>query len=128
MLEVVAALIYDSFGRFLIAQRPKNKTRALEWEFVGGKVENGETKQEALVRECREELGVTVSVKQEFIDIEYTYPDTKVHLTLFECDIIEGEIQKIEHNDLTWISPKDIPEYYFCPADKDILDKIRRNS
>ena len=122
--EVVAALIWNG-DRFMICQRPAHKARGLLWEFVGGKVEPGETKQAALVRECREELDVTVSVGEPYMDVVLDYPDLLVHLTLFSARIAEGTPRLLEHNDLRWITPAEIPEYDFCPADVEILDKIR---
>lgn len=122
--EVVAALIWNG-DRFMICQRPAHKARGLLWEFVGGKVEPGETKQAALVRECREELDVTVSVGEPYMDVVHDYPDLLVHLTLFSARIAEGTLRLLEHNDLRWITPAEIPEYDFCPADVEILDKIR---
>ena len=122
--EVVAALIWDG-DRFMICQRPAHKARGLLWEFVGGKVEPGETKEDALVRECREELAVTVSVGDVFMDVVHDYPDLLVHLTLFHAKITEGEPQILEHNDLKWITPAEIPQYDFCPADVEILEQIR---
>ena len=124
MTEVVAALIWDN-GKFLICQRPAHKARGLLWEFVGGKVEPGETKEQALIRECIEELAVTISVSDVFMDVTHEYPDLTVHLTLFNATIVEGEPQKLEHNDIQWITPSEIPNYEFCPADVDILEKIR---
>ena len=121
--EVVAALIWDG-GRFMICQRPAHKARGLLWEFVGGKVEPGETKEQALVRECREELAVTLSVGEEFMEVVHTYPDITVRLTLFHGAISEGEPQKLEHNDIRWITPAEIPQYDFCPADEEILERI----
>lgn len=123
MVEVVAALIWDK-DKFMICQRPSTKSCALLWEFVGGKVEPGETKEEALIRECQEELGITLSVGDEFIDVVHEYPDITVHLTLFNAVIAEGLPQKLEHNDIKWITPAEIPEYDFCPADTEILEKI----
>ena len=125
MVEVVAALIWDG-DRFMICQRPAHKARGLLWEFVGGKVEPGETPTEALVRECREELAVTVAVGNVFMDVIHTYPDITVHLTLFHATIAQGTPQKLEHNDIQWISPAQIPDYDFCPADVEILAKIRQ--
>ena len=123
MTEVVAALIWDN-DKFMICQRPAHKSCALLWEFVGGKVEPGETKEQALIRECQEELDVTLSVGDEFIDVVHQYPDIKVHLTLFNATIAEGVPQKLEHNDIKWITPLEIPNYDFCPADTEILKKI----
>lgn len=122
-IEVVAALIWSG-ERFLICQRPQNKARALLWEFVGGKVEIGETKEEALVRECKEELDVILSVKDLFMEVTHEYPDVTVHLSLFNATILEGEPKMLEHNDIKWITPKEIPNFNFCPADEEILEKI----
>ena len=127
MTEVVAALIQKD-GRFLICQRPAHKARGLLWEFVGGKVEPGESKAQALIRECREELGVTVTVQDVFMEVTHEYPDLIVHLTLFYARIAEGEPQKLEHNDLRWITPREIPQYPFCPADESILKAITETS
>ena len=123
MTEVVAALIWQG-DKFMICQRPAHKARGLLWEFVGGKVEPGETKEQALIRECQEELAVTLSVEDVFMDVVHEYPDLTVHLTLFNATIAEGEPQKLEHNDIQWITPNEIPNYDFCPADKEILDRI----
>ena len=124
MIEVVAALIWDG-DRFLICQRPAHKARGLLWEYVGGKVEAGETKQEALIRECREELGVTITVGDVFMDVVHEYPDITVHLTLFHTEITKGTIQLLEHNAVAWITPAEIPDYSFCPADKDINERLQ---
>ena len=121
--EVVAALIWDG-DKFMICQRPEHKARGLLWEFVGGKVEQGETKEQALIRECQEELAVTLSVGVMFMDVTHEYPDLTVHLTLFNATIAEGEPQKLEHNDIKWITPSEIQNYEFCPADEEILAKI----
>ena len=126
MTEVVAALIWDR-NKFMICQRPAHKARGLLWEFVGGKVEPGETKEQALIRECQEELAITLSVGDIFIDVMHEYPDITVHLTLFNATIAEGVPQMLEHNDIKWITPGEIPAYEFCPADKEILDKIVRD-
>ncbi len=124
MTEVVAALIWDG-PKFMICQRPAHKARGLLWEFVGGKVEPGETKPQALIRECREELAVELTVGDIFMDVLHEYPDLTVHLTLFHASIAHGEPQKLEHNDIRWISVSQIPNYDFCPADEEILKKLR---
>ena len=121
--EVVAALIWQG-NTFMICQRPAHKARGLLWEFVGGKVEPGETKEQALIRECREELAVTLSVGEVFMDVVHEYPDLTVHLTLFNATIAEGEPVMLEHNDIQWITPSAIPNYEFCPADEVILREI----
>lgn len=127
MTEVVAALIWDG-PRFMICRRPPHKARGLLWEFVGGKVESGETKEQALIRECREELAVTVAVQEEFMDVIHEYPDLTVHLTLFNAVIARGVPQKLEHEDIRWITPAEIPLFDFCPADEEILAEILRRT
>ncbi len=123
--QVVAALIWDEQNRFLICQRPAHKARALLWEFVGGKVEPGETREEALVRECREELAITLSVGEIFAEVDHVYPDLTVHLTLFHASIAQGTPRMLEHNDMRWISVREIDRYRFCPADEQILARLK---
>lgn len=108
----------------MICQRPAHKARGMLWEFVGGKVEPGESKEQALVRECREELAVEVAVGDIFLEVTHTYPDITVHLTLFHASIVQGEPQKLEHNDIRYITVDEIPQYEFCPADEVILQKL----
>ena len=125
MTEVVAALIWHG-ERFMICQRPAHKARGMLWEFVGGKVEPGESKEQALVREYREELAVEVAVGDIFLEVTHTYPDITVHLTLFHASIVQGVPQKLEHNDIRYITVDEIPQYEFCPADEVILQKLRQ--
>ncbi len=124
MVEVVAALIWQG-DKFMICQRPAHKARGLLWEFVGGKVEPGETKEQALIRECREELAITLSVGDVFMDVVHEYTDLTVHLMLFNAIIADGEPQKLEHNDIQWITPSEISNFEFCPADDEILHRIK---
>lgn len=123
--QVVAALIWDG-DRFLICQRPAHKARGLLWEFVGGKVEPGETKEQALIRECREELDIELQAGNVFMEVLHEYPDLTVALTLFHASIKSGTPKKLEHNDIQWIIPAQIPQYDFCPADEEILKRIRK--
>lgn len=123
MVDVVAALIWDD-EKFMICQRPANKARALLWEFVGGKVEPGESKEQALIRECQEELAITLEVGSVFMEVVHEYPDITVKLTLFNATIAEGTPQKLEHNDIQWITIDEIPKYEFCPADAEILERL----
>ena len=109
MTEVVAALLWEG-DRFLICQRPAHKTRGLLWEFVGGKVEPG----------------IEIGVEDVFMEVLHTYPDMQVHLTLFNSRIQRGAPQLLEHHALRWILPAEIPQYDFCPADQEILAKLRR--
>lgn len=124
MTQVVAALIWDR-DRFLACQRPAHKARGLLWEFVGGKVEPGESKEDALIRECREELGITISVGDVFMELVHTYPDLTVELTLYHAKIEKGIPKKLEHHDIRWITVQEIDDYSFCPADEAILKRLK---
>ena len=124
MVQVAAALIWRG-DKFMICRRPAHKSNALLWEFVGGKAEAGESPEEALIRECREELDVKVKVGDIFYEVDHTYPDITIHLTLFNAEITEGEPKMLEHADIKWISPAEVDGYQFCAADKDIINKIK---
>ncbi len=123
MIQVVAALIWRDH-RFLICRRPARKARGLLWEFAGGKIEPGETPEQALIRECREELDLTVRVEKALGDVVYAYPDLTVHLTLFRAAIASGAPRLLEHCDLRWITPEETGQYTFCPADAILLRRI----
>ncbi len=124
MIEVVAALIWQG-DRFLACRRPPHKARGGLWEFVGGKVEPGESVREALIRECREELNVEIAPSDLFMDVTHTYPDITVHLTVLHATIRAGTPTLLEHSELMWMHPAEIPAYDFCPADEAILAKIQ---
>ncbi len=123
MTDVVTALIWRG-EEFLICLRPPDKPNPLRWEFVGGKAEKSESLEAALIRECREELDVEIKVNDIFAETDHEYPDITIHLTLFNAEIVSGEPKMLVHRDLKWITPDRIPEFNFCPADKDILEKI----
>ena len=125
VIEVVAALVRKD-GKFLICQRPAHKARGLLWEFVGGKVEAGESKEDALKRECREELDIGILVGGKFAEVTHSYDDLTVHLTLFNATIEEGEPKLLEHAAIAWITPSEIPDYEFCPADKVFLELLSK--
>lgn len=123
MTDVVAAIIMRE-GKYLIARRPAHKARGLLWEFVGGKTEAGETREQALKRECREELGIGVRIRDVFAQVTHRYPDLAVRLTLFHAEIEEGEPQPLEHAEIRWVAAEQLPEYDFCPADEEIIQKL----
>lgn len=124
-IQVVAALVWQN-GKFLICQRAETKMRGLQWEFVGGKVERGETFQQALIRECEEEIGVKVRPGQVFAETDYAYNDMVIHLTLFDAEIADGVPRLKEHADMKWIGPEEIPQYRFSDADSLFLSKISK--
>lgn len=123
MTDVVAALIWDGC-KFLACQRPEHKKRGLLWEFVGGKTEPGESLEEALIRECKEELDITVKPEHIFMQVIHPYPDMTVRLTLYNAVITEGKPKLLEHNAIQWMTTDHIDPNIFCPADKDILAEL----
>ncbi len=125
-VNVVGALIFNNNNEFLIFKRPSNKMRGNLWEFIGGKVEPSETKVEALKRECTEEIGTSVEVLSEFIKVNHDYPDIKICLTIFEAQLKDKSFELLEHQDYKWIKLEDIDLYEFCPADYEVLEKIKK--
>ena len=123
-IRVAAALIWQN-DRFLICRRPPEKARGLAWEFVGGKLEEGETGEEALIRECREELDITVAPGEVFMQLTHEYPDVTVDLTLYNAVIVSGAPKMLEHVGMCWITRDEIDSFEFCPADKEILAKLQ---
>lgn len=124
---VVAALIREG-DRFFACQRPDDKARGGLWEFPGGKVEKGESREQALIRECREELGVAVRVEGPFLTVTHAYPDFTVRLHVFRCALPEGQPRMLEHQAFRWLARQDIGTLPFCPADLPVLRKIQAGS
>ena len=105
-------------GRFLLGQRPEGKSQAGKWEFVGGKVERGESLEAALARECREELALEICNAKVRTSVTHEYPDRVVHLTLLDCEPVHGsEPVALEHQRIGWFSPEEIATLQFSPAD-----------
>ena len=127
MIEVVAALIIDK-DKFMICQRPSFKARPLLWEFPGGKLEKGETNEEALIRECQEELDITLDVSYLYTDVSFNYPDIAIHLSLYKAHIKSGTPKLLEHAGLKWIKTSELGLYDFCPADHIIIKKLKQET
>lgn len=125
VINVVAGFIYNN-KKFLICQRPAGKARALLWEFAGGKVEQGESHAEALAREFMEELAIKIEVGGLFYEHSHEYEDIIINLFIYHAKIVSGTIQKLEHKDIKWISSKEIDNYAFCPADKEVLEILKQ--
>ena len=124
IIEVSAALIFRA-GRLLIAQRHADAHLGGLWEFPGGKREPGETFEQCLVRELREELGVEVSVGQLFEEIRHDYPEKSVHLKFFRCQWIAGEPQPLDCAAVKWIDPAELDAHKFPAADVQLLAKLK---
>lgn len=123
-IDVVAAIIRQS-GRILITQRPDNVHLARLWEFPGGKVEAGESLEGALQREILEEIGIIIRVDDEFFTVDHDYHTKSVRLHFFNCTVLEGEAHPLDVADLRWVSPQDLSNYQFPPADVELIAKLR---
>ena len=124
-LTVTAAIIRNSANKILICQRTDNSSMGGFWEFPGGKLEPDETLEECVIRECREELSVNISVKDVFAQTRYQYPDKLINFTFFNAVITDGDIHMNVHKNIKWVDISDIKKYNFCPADIEILDMIK---
>lgn len=120
----VAAAILRREGRILICQRGEGGSCAFLWEFPGGKVEVGETAADCVVRECREELSIAIRAGEVFATTTYRYPEREVGFTFFNAEYISGEIKQNVHMDHRWVTPKELTEFPFCPADREIVRRL----
>ena len=120
----VTAAIFCQDERYLICQRAHDDALPLLWEFPGGKVEAGETLEECIVRECKEELAVDIQVLGEFGRTGYPHAGNELVFTFFLTEIVSGEIAVNVHEQVRWVSPEELKEYSFCPADIEIVDRI----
>jgi len=123
-IEVSAALIFRD-GKLLIAQRHAKAHLGGLWEFPGGKREPGETFEECLVREIREELGVEISVEKLFEELTHVYPEKSVHLKFFICKLVSGEPQPFGCAAFKWIGKSESSDFEFPAADARLLEKLK---
>ena len=128
MINVVAAVIQNEEGKILIAQRNLKKSQGGLWEFPGGKIEPNETKEEAIIREIKEEMDIDIETKK-FIDQKiFNYPDKDINLIAIECKQIKGDIKLNEHEDFKWVNKNELKNFNFAPADKFIIKTILENN
>lgn len=124
-IKVVAAIIQKE-NKILATKRGYGEFINM-WEFPGGKIESGETKEQALVREIKEELNIEISVDKFAIDIEYQYPNFYLFMSCFMCSIKEGSIEFLEHNDGKWITKEELNTLNWIPADIDAVNYLKEN-
>ena len=125
IIDVVGAVIRDG-DRILLAQRPEGKSQAGLWEFPGGKIEPGETPEEALIRECQEELAVQIESPREITSVVHRYPEKTVHLILMECQLAHGEAPvPQEHQQVVWVPRDGLAAMNLCPADRELLVELQ---
>lgn len=125
-IKVVAAIIQKE-NKILATKRGYGEFINM-WEFPGGKIESGETKEQALVREIKEELNIEISVDKFALDIEYQYPNFYLFMSCFMCSIKEGSIELLEHNDGKWITKEELNTLNWLPADIDAVNYLKENT
>lgn len=127
LIHVTAAIIREG-NRILICQRGAGGSCAYLWEFPGGKIEPGESPEECLIRECREELGVDIAIRSQYDDVTYDYPERSIRLTFFNVEIISGSIDPRVHLEMRWINAHEFEGFNFCPADVGIARKLAQEA
>lgn len=125
MRKLVVAGLVTQGGRILITQRTQPPALAGKWEFPGGKLEDGESPEAALVRELREEIGVTVRVGRIWDVLFHRYPDFDLLMLVYACAITDGEPRAIEVGDLAWVLPEELPRWDVLPADRPLVERLR---
>ncbi len=124
MIDVVAAIITNREGNFLITQRNFNKSQGGLWEFPGGKIEKNESRENAIIREIKEELNLDILVDKYIGEKVFNYPNKDINLIALKCSILSGNIKLTEHEDYKWSSSNELKNYNFAPADAFIVDKL----
>ena len=127
IIDVAAGLVFRR-GELLITQRRAQTHLGGLWEFPGGKVEPGESLEQCLIRELREELGIEVCVGTLIESLTHAYPEKSVRLHFYRCDWLSGEPQLLGCADFKWIRAKQLKDFHFPPADERLLDKLQRDS
>jgi len=124
VIEVVGGIIRRD-GKCLLGRRPLGKAQGGLWEFIGGKIEPGETPEQALARECREEIALDIVNEKIRTSVTHTYPEKTIHLTLIDCEPAPGsEPTALEHAELGWFTPEEMWSLDFCPADAELVQEM----
>lgn len=127
-IEVAAGIIQSGkTGKVLATQRGYGEFRG-KWEFPGGKLEPGETREAALVRELREELAVNVRIESFLSTVEYDYPNFHLTMHAFLCLVENGEITLLEHQSAKWLSPGELRDVEWLPADRELVNRLNESS
>lgn len=124
MINVVAAVIKNDDGKILIAQRNLKKSQGGLWEFPGGKIEPNESREEAIVREIREELTIDIEVEGYLAEKVFNYSDKDVNLIAMKCRILKGDIKLTEHEDAKLVNEDELDQFEFAPADMFIVERL----
>ena len=126
-LTVVAAIIYSTDGRLLIARKRAGKSMAGFWEFPGGKVEENEDPESAVLREIKEELGLEISINALYSDYLFHYPTRSIHFIFFKCQHISGEPVLQDHDRVEWVKVHELTAYRFSPGDEPVVKSLQEN-
>lgn len=124
MIHVAAVILTDEAGKILICKRGEGGSCAFLWEFPGGKVEEGESAEQAAVRECKEELGLDITLGPAYASLDYSYPDKDIHFTFFNGRVTGGEMEVRVHEEACWVAPAEMKDYNFCPADVALVERL----
>ena len=125
MVNVVAGVIKNEEGKILITQRNLKKAQGGLWEFPGGKIEPNETKENAIVREIKEELDIDIQVENYLSEKVFNYPEKDINLIALECKKVNGDIKLLEHEDYRWIDSSELDNFEFAPADLFIVERLK---
>ena len=125
-IEVVAAIIIRD-GKLFATQRGYGEWKDW-WEFPGGKIELGESPEEALLREIHEELAIDIAIDSHLTTVDYDYPDFHLTMHCYLCTIISGELSLLEHEDARWLTTDELDSVKWLPADKDVIEKLLTRS
>lgn len=125
MINVVAAIIKNESGKILIAKRNLKKSQGGLWEFPGGKIEKDETREEAIIREIKEELTIDIKVDKYLAEKVFNYPDKDINLIAMECTQIGGNVKLTEHEDCKWVTSDELTNFEFAPADEFIVERVK---
>jgi 8-oxo-dGTP diphosphatase len=127
VIEAAIGIVVDQQSRVLIAQRPSSTTYQDYWEFPGGKLEQGETAEQALIREFQEEVGLQLLNPEMLFKTCHEYPERRVNLTIFSCNQYEGNATGLEQQQVKWVPPSRLHEFEFLPANKDIIARLHNS-
>ena len=124
MIDVAAAVIENREGRILIARRKAEITLGGYWEFPGGKIESGETPAVCAARELREEMDIHIEAGEVIAETVYDYGNRVVHLVAVRAILLGGHIKLHDHDDIRWVTPAEMGDYLFAPADETIVEML----